>query len=228
MATGCFWIKSSEQRTLWKKTLKLILNSGISTSLNGNTDLIRLGEYPGLLLLYAGGLAAIANDDFQSLATLIYDVKIKSFLDQPQSLSDVFYLDNVLEPRLQKMLPTIDNNVTPLSNRINKHLQNIFTNLLPQDDEYQNCFDRFEYLFALIQADRSEKAGDDFGGQPGRFIWRRFRYADSIINEIEKEAKLAGNEWAPLKAGIFDGKMERFFQIKEPFDKRMENHRFLR
>jgi hypothetical protein len=45
-------------------------------------------------------------------------------------------------------------------------LRPLFNDTIPQQHRYESVFDRFEYLFAMIQADSYEKRTDD------KKIWR--------------------------------------------------------
>jgi hypothetical protein len=90
---------------------------------------------------------------------------------------------------------------------------------LVQDTKYEEAFDRFEYLLALVHADLNLKQQNRVWGPIGRFGWRnRNHFKGGIMKQFELEATDAGKNWAPLKVGLFDGSVERFQSVKTAFD----------
>ena len=85
--------------------------------------------------------------------------------------------------------------------------------------EYQELFDRFEYLLALIHADMRERRNMHFWGPVGRFGWKyRVAPEDSPMEKIAHEVASAGKNWPLLRDGLFDGSLERFQSVKARFD----------
>jgi hypothetical protein len=66
------------------------------------------------------------------------------------------------------------------------------------------------YLLALVYADL-EQHREGISGPVGRF-------GQSIMAEIQSEVASAGQNWLPLKAGLFGGSDERFLTLKTAFD----------
>lgn len=212
MITGCYWGEEIHN-DLWVKCLELIANP--PGERNGLTVWLNLRLYPALLILYAGGIASIAAQRYSTFAALLTKAKI---LEQGESYPLVLCLCPVavMEGDVGQKLPGMDRHRTPLNDHLFGLLREPLREFLPQDRHYQKCFDRFEYLLALIYVDLRQKQGGNIWGPVGCFGWRR-----SIIREIEIEVKEAGNEWLPLKAGLFDGSTERFQFIKAEFDKQI-------
>jgi hypothetical protein len=92
---------------------------------------------------------------------------------------------------------------------------------LPDDFHYQKCFDKFEYLLALVYADLQGEESGKFWGPIGCFGWR-YRHSDNrnVMNEIEREIEKG---YRPIietliGAGFFNVSMERFKQVKKSYD----------
>jgi hypothetical protein len=114
----------------------------------------------------------------------------------------------------------------PLSTHLYKILREPLRELLPQDIDYEKCFDRFEYLLGLVHADLYlELLGSPYG-PVGRFGWKyEFGvkngynvYKNPIVEEIELESTNAGDNWLPLTTDLFDSSIERFLYIKKAYD----------
>jgi len=107
----------------------------------------------------------------------------------------------------------------PVSEHLFAVLRDPLRDILPDDAKYENCFDRFEYFFALIYADMKAKQNQHFWGPIGRFGWKASRSFDkTIIKEIENESSEAKDSWPPLLAGLFDGSFKHFLEVKTAFD----------
>lgn len=119
-------------------------------------------------------------------------------------------------------LPGMERHRTPVSDHLFSVLREPLREYLPDDTQYEKCFDRFEYLLALVHADLYEKLGQSVWGPIGRFGWRGRHFREfgpeTIMSEIESDAAAAGDNWSPLQAGLFNGSMERFSRIKQEFD----------
>lgn len=212
MITGCYW-GEEKHIDLWVKCLELISNP--PEDKGGIYGWLKLRLYPALLLLYAGGIAAVAAQRYSTFAALLTKAKVyKQGTDYPLVLK--LYPGAVMEREIGQKLPGMKDHYTPLNDHLFELLREPLREFLPQDRHHQKCFDRFEYLLALVYADIYHKHGGGALGPVGCFGWRR-----SIIKEIEIEVKEAGNEWLPLKAGLFDGSTERFQFIKAEFDKQI-------
>ncbi len=58
----------------------------------------------------------------------------------------------------------------------------------------------------------------------GRFVWRRREDdigAYSVDKEMAAEATASGDDWPPLKAGLFDGSLEKFQSIQATFGEQL-------
>jgi len=209
--TGCYW-GEKEHEDLWKKCLERVANSNDSG--NGLIAWIKLRYYPALLLLYAGGIAAIAAKRYSTLWALLNKTKIHTRSgDRP--LIFRIYTDKVMGQKVAQELPGKENLYTPLSDHLFDRLRDDFRDIVPDDAHYDQIFNRFEYLKALTFADMNEEAGAKrIWGPIGRFGWNR-----KIQKIIEDEmSQPEPPSWPPLEAGFFGGSLERAKEIKRKYD----------
>jgi hypothetical protein len=215
--TGCYWDEKSQQ--LWAKCLERL--SYRPTAISGVPAWIDLRLYPALLLLYGGGIAAIVAEQYDTFATLLTKAMARvESKDQPLVLAVNAW--EVMEQNIAEQLPNMQNQISPLSEHLYSVLREHLKEYLPQDIRYQEYFDRFEYLLALVHADLKGKQEDGISGPIGRFGWRgrgaRRLDAPPIMGEIESEIARAGENWPLLKAGLFDTSVERLQMVKTRFD----------
>ena len=80
--------------------------------------------------------------------------------------------------------------------------------------DYENYFDRFEVLLALIYADLEKQYGKlHFWCPVGRFAWKFRDTRTNPLKEIIDEADREKESWGPIKAGLFHGEYSRFEDI---------------
>ncbi|MFZ2955432.1 MAG: caspase family protein [Candidatus Ozemobacteraceae bacterium] len=191
--------------------------------ISGGTILwLAIRWYPLYIFLCSGGISAISSNRFSNLHVItstscknisaerktvqIYQVIVDNFLDLKRA--EIF-----------RKIPGHEKFYTPISEYIYKTLQPPLEDLLFLGREYENLFDKFEVLLALIFADTSVSDGHQLWGPIGRFGYK-FAGRDGRENpfqELLNEADRDKNEWAPLMAGYFDKKYERFLQISSGY-----------
>jgi hypothetical protein len=218
MITGCYWSEQSHQQ-LWAKCLERL--SYRPGAVSGVLALIDLRLYPALLLLYGGGIAALSAGRYDTFGILLTKAMAKvESNDQPLVLAVNTW--EIMEQNLGQQLPNMQNHFTPLSDHLFKVLREPLKEYLPHDIRYQEYFDRFEYLLALVHSDLIQKRDGRIRGPIGCFGWRgrgAFRLDEPpIMKEIESEVEKVGEHWPLLKAGLFDSSVERFQTIKTAFD----------
>jgi len=182
-----------------------------------NVDMtwVSMRRYPALALLYAGGMTAIAAGNYGMFAALRMKVIVRDLLgEKPLSL----YPQAVVDQRVGRLLPGLENSYVPMSYHLFDWLRNPLREFLPADDVYEKTFDRFEYLSALVHGDILQKMGKQIWGAPGPFVWKHHSGRTSMLREIEDELNKEGGNWAPLKAGLFDGSKGRIREIKQGID----------
>ena len=78
--------------------------------------------------------------------------------------------------------------------------------------------DRFEIFLALTYADAMEINW----GPPGRFAWKRRSTSIDPYVELMGEAKRMGDNWLPVRAGLFKGSTKRFLETAERYKQRLD------
>jgi hypothetical protein len=201
VTTGCYW-GSKEQTELW---------------IAGDVRWNNLRLYPALLLLYSGGLAAVAAAKYATFFALLTEPILRAPSREYALLDRVNASGrDVVDWSVMKQLPGLERHLTPTCDHLFQILREPLREFLPDDAAYEQRFDRFEYLLALVYADLS----NDEWGPIGCFIWRdgRLNGEDRVAGRIKKEANAAGEDWPPLKAGLFKGSIDRFNEVQVRFD----------
>jgi hypothetical protein len=211
--TGCYW--SSDYGELWSKALKRLANP--SREYTGTLVWEGLRWYPPLLLIYGGGIASLSAERYNNLATLLLTPKVRVInYTEKRPAGLAISPATVFESSLGQFLPGMERNVAPVSHHLHKILREPLREILPQDDEYDDAFDRFEYLLTLIRADlyAKENVSDYFWERPGRFTSsRQLRRGTNVMDEVKGRAEGQKNDWPLVSAGFFDGSYERFIKV---------------
>ena len=215
MVAGCYWGRP-EHDGLWRQCVEMLAEE--PSRFGGSLTWMHLSSYPALLTLYAGGLAAIATGNYDNLVTLL--VRGSTWRDQVEmplvvalSRGRVFLADaaDYLSTDAKTKL------YAPVSEHLHAVLRAPLKEYAPQDAQYDKCFDRFEFLLALVYGDVTSKRGFSSWLPIGRFGWR-VKHAPlhgfyDVVKGVRDEAQAAGEQWSPLKAGLFDGSMARFNSV---------------
>ncbi|MCF8097218.1 MAG: SIR2 family protein [Desulfarculaceae bacterium] len=216
MAYGFFWAKT-EHLSILTPQIQRIANA-IERG-DGFRDWITLRRYPALLLFYAAGVSSIWSNNFRNLHLIFENIMIR---ENEKEVPSYMVLNNhkILAHTSQRNLAGIGGHITPLSDHINVLLKDLFSQIIPEEYEFDKCFDIMEYLIALCFLDHTlhTSRGDPMVWAPfGRFGWRNIEYdrwtaQKYFVENINKH----GNEFAPLKAGFFDGNASK---LTETMDK---------
>ncbi|WP_428683430.1 caspase family protein [Reyranella sp.] len=187
----------------------------------GITIWINLAWYPVFCLMYAGGIAALADERFDSLAAILtrhvqLDSSMRGQIDVPLLMPVVDNVSDVSEHF--KLLPGRERNFAPVSEHLFSTLQSPLEEALFLGRSYEGLFDRFEIILALAFADERDRQKEFVWGPPGRFAWKYRRgHGASAYDLLVSEAKKRGNAWGPLVAGMFQGSIERFVAIADAY-----------
>ena len=211
MIAGCYWGKGSHEY-LWINTLERITNTNEPKTGGSYLPIWKnLSLYPALVLLYAGGIAALASGHYNTFAGLLIQPQVRE-LNRSKPPAFALCTLSIMDKEVAEKLLNEGGRHTPLSDYLHKILREPLRDFLPQEDRYTKCFDRFEYLLALVCSDLYEKQLRQFWGPIGSFGWRR-----EIIDEIASESSQAGKDWLPLKAGLFNSSAQRFQVVQAAF-----------
>lgn len=207
---GCYW-GESQHEWLWVKCLERIANP--VGRRDGLLAWLNLRLYPALLLLYGGGITSVAAARHGTLSALLTKSVFRDGSKEYPVVSRL-YTWAVMDQATGRQLPGMERRYSPVSDHLYEVLRHPLREILPEDVQYQKCFDRFEYLLALIYADLHERQTGRIWAPVGCFGWRYHSYPEgSIMNEIEKEVNAVGDKWPLLLMGHFDGTTGRFHSI---------------
>lgn len=214
-ATACFWAEKRHEAVL----TRIIEDLGNQPPMGGDTFLLNLRRYPAFLLIYAGGIAAVANERYGALRTVLLDPLIRDYeKDKPAAVALVKH--EVLHDRNAAVLPGIKGNQFALSQWLEARLRDSLRPVIASDKRYRWAFDRFEYLWGLIYADLAESPWADgkVRGPVGLFVRRWPDQLRAPHKAITQEIESAGVDWPLLRAGFFGGNLERLQMKKKGFD----------
>jgi hypothetical protein len=133
--------------------------------------------YPALLLLYSGGIAAVAARKYENLKTLL--LAPVSYTFEPATVEPT--LMHAAAEAMRELhsafgaLPGQNKRHTPLSDYLHTLFGPLLEDLLFLGSEYETAFDQFEILNALEHGHRygSESGTFRYWGPVGRFEWKR-------------------------------------------------------
>ncbi len=117
--TGCYWGDTHHQY-LWVETIERLAN--YSREGGGYTLWIELQRYPAMILLYAGGIAAIANTRYDTLAALLTKPAIAGANRWFAAVCRLYGL-GVLDDRAAKMVPGFEKRRTAVSDYLYDRLR---------------------------------------------------------------------------------------------------------
>lgn len=228
MAAGCYFGGDGDGR-LWARAVDLVGRR--ATIPNGQyfAALLNLCLYPALLLFYAGGIGAVAAGKLTTLAGLVTGPKFSrrdGTTNEDDLIISLSYLRVIGDAK--EFLP--EGAPAPISDHLHDTLRDSLRHVLPQEHEYTRAFDLFEYLVGLLTVHEYEKMYGNgvfrLGFGDYRFL-RRYTHpiydvnSHPISRQVETEIGKAGEAWPPLRAGLFDGSLERLRTVKAGFDKSM-------
>lgn len=179
-----------------------------------------LRRYPVMLLLYAGGIAALAGERYDHLRMIMHTrvsdpegngaetTLIQAVFNSFDAVHDAF-----------KCIPGHEKNRVPRSEYLFRLLQPTLDQSLCLGADYERHFDQFEVLLALeIAEQKSRELRGRAWGPVGRFGWKYHRGAEaSPLHRVLSEATAMGDAWPPIKAGLFQGSVERFRETSSQY-----------
>ena len=169
----------------------------------GNSGWLAIQWYPALMLLYAGGVAAVAAGRHGALNALLNAPVLAAGGHETVAAAVTNGVND--KTRVFQLLPGLERHYTPCSDHLYEVLRPLLDEMLFLGSDYEWAFDRFEILFAIEYAHHADR-----GWAPvGRFGWRA-RHDGGPLQRMINEAAAAGNKWAPVVAGLCGGSPERF------------------
>lgn len=216
IATGGYW-GNNQHRRVWVNALERLGNAGRQERRSGVFYPVwdKLYRYPAQLAFYAGGIAAVARgkEAEETLADLLLVPRLRTDArDEPSAPAWTLNLFAAVDHDGAKNLPGKESKLTPFSDYLFDTLRNTLRPLIPEERDYADLFDRFEYMVALAYAGLQLRATGSGSWAPvGRFAWRRRSYPPStVVEDIRAEVDQEGSGWFLLRRGLFDGAPDKF------------------
>lgn len=211
-----------------QETLKDALERVMDTSSGQDVALRWAGywAYTTYLLLYAGGIAAVLGERYEMLNGLL-TAPTTEHLEPGRRMPLTWALGTHSYHSLGahisqvKLGPKV---YTPLSDQLRNDLLPQFTGLVSSETRYDEYFDRFEYLLALVYRDIDLRQGNNGGWAPvGRFCGRLGEgNPHGVMLQIEREIGARQDSWPLLRAGLFDGDLDRLNEARGQLNKVVE------
>ncbi len=201
---------TAEQLPILEKMLRRVAEGDKGSG--GTVLWLNLGWYPTLYLMYSAGIAALSADNYRTLARILTTPVHAEPHDgsdlQPLAVPVIRQLTEVVDAF--KRLPGRDRQYVARSEHLRTQHQPLIEDLLFLGRAYDEHFDRFEMLLALTYADVT----DYHWGPPGRFAWKHSsRTRGSPYVALMAEAKGMGDNWPPVRAGLFRSSTQRFLDV---------------
>jgi hypothetical protein len=171
-------------------------------------------------VIYHAGIAALEGKNYKSLASIFY-TKLGSAEYDDSASYFVQKAGNAASKLADefKRIPDHERQYTALSEYLYKLVQPELDDMLFLGKGYEDVFDEFEILFALVVADLKKQEGSHVWGPIGRFGWKNCGHGTSPFQKLRNEAAQYKNNWGPIKAGMFGGQYERYEEIAELYQK---------
>lgn len=198
---GGYW-GTSLHFSLW---CHIIERLGNHESAEGATTFLELRRYPSLLTFYCFGIAALIKGKEQEVVDLFLLPKLRL-----QTVSGIvnplIAFDFYCHRQFRLMFPDAQPK-TPVSDHIHRVIRPIFANLVPDNDDFDTAFDRFEFFRSLAwYGVEGYKSGHI---HCGRYYWREARGAgNQAVRQITEEINSQKDDWILIKAGIYAGKAD--------------------
>lgn len=218
-----YWAKPSHkqilQKVLARSTDRLDVQGGLSIWLH-------LRWYPLIVQVYAAGIAAVSGQRYDSLANIFYTKIVSSeYRNKEEPLIEALSkaMLELTRDNVFKQLPDRAKNHVPMSEHLFKLLQPALDDILFIGKGYENAFDEFEVLLALVAADINKQAGNGAWGPVGRFAYKYRSTENGPYGRVVSAARKEGQDWPPFKAGLFGGDLERFTGIADEYGTMIAN-----
>ena len=105
--------------------------------------------------------------------------------------------------------------LTPVSDLMFEAARPWLQEAVPDDESFEIAFDRFEFMLGVVAVDLGKRSGP-----VGRFGWKRLHYpASDVVVTVRQEIERLGDKWPPLKAGFFEGDLERAKSSIESYER---------
>jgi hypothetical protein len=181
---------------------------------------MNLMAYPALAVMYAGGIAALAAGRYDMLRVCLTTPVIWSRSRNETALPILLPVVAAITENYSgfKALPGMDRKYVPRSEHQLVALQPIVEDQLFLGRSYQDLFDQFEIMLALVYADLKPGAFSPYWGPPGRFAYEeRSLIGRKPFTAFVESVRAQGQAWPGFAAGFFNGSLTRFEEVAQGY-----------
>ena len=212
---------SGENSHLLARTITRLANFPIA---QGVAEVLQ--RYPALIITYAAGIAALAKKKYRNLFAVLCEPKYRDPYDRETKTA--LYQTNiwsVFGGSTYKWVPRPqENEHTPANNHLVDLLLPILSEYIPDEEEYVQTFDLFEYLLALVYAD----AVRENSFLVGRYWWSWGRMDKPPSTRFLEDGLSQGERWPLLRAGFFEGSPQRVREVVQRHDEYLKQYNRMR
>lgn len=215
-----YWGKENVEAVV-VKSFELLIES--QKERNGYPAWIYLRLYPALILLYSLGLAALANNNYALLGVVFLKPQNRYRDEKQTSLILDLYADRVIEVDLGHWIPGREREFTPTSNHLFELLKPTLKEYIPEERQYADLFDRFEFLQSLVIADLILQIRDHGWAPIGRWSWKYIYETERGISAaFAKEMALMSDDIPGPVLSWFGNSLDRLTKAKTIVDGRVK------
>lgn len=238
LVIGCTWGRP-EHNGIWARVVQTIANT--HKMMGGKTVLVNLRRYALILLVYAAAVAAVNRSNFAALKAVTIDPLYRSQTGRVPvvGVSHVWLLfesyeigaqvlakhdgrDGFDRDLVERLMQRKESKFyTPVSDHLQRLIRPLFAEMIVDDDDFVECFDRTEAILALLATDVELQAvtanrSRGYGPWFGSFTWRHQYFEGGPAHDLLSKSNEDGDRWPPLRVGLFGGSQDR---AKAAFDR---------
>jgi len=185
-------------------------------SVGGTTLILAMRWYPLSVLTYSAGIAALAVDNYEAFAAIhTKRLDASSRRRSDTSLAALVPLVDAMSEMARndawKAITGYERTYTPESDYMRKTLQPILTGLLFLGAGYEQLFDRYEVLRAMLYTDLTGGGWAPIG-RWGTNLMHGMGEATAFTG-LRAEAAEKRDQWGPCRAGLFGASYTRFEKV---------------
>ncbi|MCF4100063.1 SIR2 family protein [Gillisia sp. M10.2A] len=215
-----YWSKNYHNNTI----LNILKRVALPQKLEGHfyRDSVNFQYFPALAIFYSIVITAIKNEKFELLKDCFY-LRIS---DEIKGRDRVFLIEKVNSSTIEKDLfnKIIGQNYkTPISTYLHKILEPMFSEIIYDDEEYDEIFSIAEYLISLNYMFLIKDGFRSNWAPWGEYVWKERHYKKTLLDEFLENAKVEKNNWKPIEAGLFDSSYESYSTTKAKLQEFLKN-----
>lgn len=228
LVLGCYW-GNEDDDIVWVNIFRAL------TQIKCPSNYIawqNICKYPAFLAMHAILMACIQSERYSLLFKILNGVKTREHGrdDEPIEVSQNLYAHKVIERELCNSAFFKDNKYVPLSERSIEILRKPIRQIVNNEDDYNNLFDKAEYFYSVNywynRADiiDSNKCFEKSWAPVGRFGYKMhngWKTEFVLYDEIKQR-----ENWTAISAGFFDKSFEVFLKCSDNLNKMVTNSSF--